>query len=170
MAHIGAVRVPKSISGPCCEGLICLHHVGGGAKINIFSWLYGSFQQLGALFTNPPSKDHNILGSISGSPLFGNSHMYDLPRLRLCKLIVRAICLSSLLGDQCLGLLYFGFLLRLRFPKPENFYLCRPQGESRSLCCNLGPTSGKATSRWSKREWEEAQDPTCSYLFIERAF
>ena len=39
------------------------------------SVVHGGFQKLGPLFRSPYKKDHHILESILGSPLFGNFHM-----------------------------------------------------------------------------------------------
>ena len=35
----------------------------------------GSFQILGAPFESPSNKDHSILGSVLGTPMYGSLHM-----------------------------------------------------------------------------------------------
>ena len=37
----------------------------------------GGFQNLGALFGSPYCKDHSMLGSVLGPPVYGKSHIFQ---------------------------------------------------------------------------------------------
>ena len=46
------------------------------AGLCVHTYIYGAFPKLGVPFRGPNNKDYSILGSILGSPILGNYHIY----------------------------------------------------------------------------------------------